>query len=72
MRGNWRREDESSFFLMAKACHDVDLITMMMGDAKCTQVSSFGSLQLFNADNKPPGAGDRCTSCTVESSCACT
>ena len=55
---------------MAKACHDVDLITYMMGDAKCTQVSSFGNLQLFNKENKPLGAGDRCVSCAVESSCA--
>lgn len=69
VRGNWRREDESSFFLMAKACHDVDLITYMMGDAKCTQVSSFGNLQLFNADNMPSGATSRCLDCPVEADC---
>ena len=69
VRGNWRREDESSFFLMAKACHDVDLITYMMGDVKCTQVSSFGSLQLFNAENKPAGAASRCLDCAVEADC---
>ena len=71
VRGNWRREDESSFFLMAKACHDVDLITYMMGDVKCTQVSSFGSLQLFNAENKPAGAASRCLDCAVEADCPC-
>lgn len=69
VRGNWRREDESSFFLMAKACHDVDLITYMMGDSKCTQVSSFGNLQLFNAENKPAGAASRCLDCSVEADC---
>ena len=54
---------------MAKACHDVDLITYMMGDVKCTQVSSFGSLQLFNAENKPAGAASRCLDCAVEADC---
>jgi predicted dehydrogenase len=71
VRGNWRREDESSFFLMAKACHDVDLITYMLGDLRCTQVSSFGNLQLFKEDKKPAGAAERCLDCpaAVESAC---
>lgn len=68
VRGNWRNEAESSFLLLAKSCHDLDWIRYVMG-ARCRAVSSFGSLTHFRHENQPTGAGDRCVSCGVESSC---
>ncbi len=63
-----RREDESSFMLMTKCCHDIDLIRHIVGKS-CQRVASFGSVSHFRRDKKPPGAGMRCLSCSVEPTC---
>jgi predicted dehydrogenase len=68
VRGNWRREDESSPMLMAKCCHDVDWLSFVV-DRPAVRVSSFGSLTHFTAANKPAGAGSRCLDCAVEPEC---
>ncbi|XP_078110778.1 putative oxidoreductase YteT isoform X2 [Sander vitreus] len=69
VRGNWRNEAESSFSLLAKSCHDVDLIHHWAGERRCVKVSSFGSVSHFGKENKPTGAGNRCLDCSVEKNC---
>ncbi|XP_005941234.1 putative oxidoreductase YteT isoform X1 [Haplochromis burtoni] len=69
VRGNWRNEAESSFALLTKSCHDIDLIHHWAGGRRCVKVSSFGSVTHFNKDNKPAGAADRCLNCSVEKDC---
>ncbi len=59
VRGNWRRKDESSPMILAKSCHDLDILQWLAG-ADCTRVSSFGSLSHFTSDNAPEGAPQRC------------
>ncbi len=59
VRGNWAKESSSAFMLLAKSCHDVDLISYLMG-ARCERVSSFGGLSHFTKANKPDGATSRC------------
>ncbi|GMA15257.1 Gfo/Idh/MocA family oxidoreductase (plasmid) [Deinococcus metallilatus] len=70
VRGNWRNEEESSFMLLAKSCHDLDWLSYVMGEP-CEAVSSFGGLLHFRRENQPPGASDRCLTCPpeVEESC---
>ncbi|RED61901.1 Gfo/Idh/MocA family protein [Cohnella phaseoli] len=59
VRGNWRRKDESSPMILAKSCHDLDILLWLAG-ADCTRVSSFGSLAHFTSENAPEGAPLRC------------
>lgn len=68
VRGVFRRECEANPVLLAKCCHDVDLLLWVTG-AKCRKVSSFGSLRWFRAENAPDGAGERCVECRIESQC---
>lgn len=71
VRGNWRREDESTSMLMAKSCHDVDLVRFYAGGARAERVASFGGLVHFRREDKPAEAGDaaRCVDCAAEASC---
>ncbi len=59
VRGNWRNKEESAPMILAKSCHDMDLLQWLI-DKKCKKVQSFGSLGHFNKENKPEGAPDRC------------
>ena len=69
VRGNWRRTDLASPLILAKACHDLDLIAWLVG-SPWRRVASFGSLAHFRRENAPPGAPDRCIDgCPVQSTC---
>lgn len=60
VRGNWHSEKESSPMLLAKSCHDIDIIQWLI-DKPCKKVSSFGSLTYFTEANAPAGSPRRCT-----------
>ncbi len=69
VRGNWRREDESSPMILSKACHDFDILRWLIG-APCTHVDSVGRLGYFVRANAPEGSTDRCDQgCAVERQC---
>ena len=59
VRGNWGNSQRSSFMLLQKCCHDMDILQWLIGK-KCKKVSSFGSLTHFTAANAPAGAPERC------------
>ena len=61
VRGKWR--SKSACFapmLLAKSCHDLDIMTWLMEPHRPTAVSSFGSNLQFVEENKPEGAPHRC------------
>lgn len=69
VRGNWRNKEESSPMILQKSCHDMDIISFVLGK-KCERVSSYGSLKHFREENKPEGAPERCLDgCPVALDC---
>jgi predicted dehydrogenase len=60
VRGNWRNIPNSSPMILAKCCHDLDLIAWFAG-AKPGKISSIGTLSHFRPENAPVAAPQRCT-----------
>ncbi len=60
VRGNWRNEASSAPMLLAKCCHDLDILGWLLGQ-QFTHISSFGSLTAFTPEHAPPDAPLRCT-----------
>ncbi|MGL4910889.1 MAG: Gfo/Idh/MocA family protein [Romboutsia sp.] len=67
-RGNWRNSDETSPLILAKSCHDMDILLWLAGKS-CTSVSAFGHLTHMKDKNFKEGMADRCLDCTVEEKC---
>lgn len=69
VRGNFRNSETSSPMILAKCCHDFDLLYWILGK-KPIAISSFGSLYYFRSENAPKGAPLRCTDgCPVGNTC---
>ena len=60
VRGNWSNSKESAPMILAKSCHDMDILQWLIGK-KCLKINSFGSRKFFNRANCPEGAPARCT-----------
>lgn len=61
VRGKWSNSDVcKTSMLLAKCCHDIDLIVWMMNDTKPVAVSSFGSNFQYKKSMAPENAGTIC------------
>ena len=69
VRGNWPLAEKTTPIILAKSCHDLDILRWMIGKP-CETIAAEGSLHLFKAENAPKGAPERCTDgCPHESEC---
>ena len=59
VRGNWSKQEKSSPMILAKSCHDLDILYWLVGKP-VKVLSSFGSLSHFRSENAPSGAPQRC------------
>lgn len=68
VRGNWGNTERSSPMILAKCCHDLDVLFWNMG--RVQRLHSFGSLKHYRQENAPSGATARCTDgCPVADDC---
>ncbi len=76
VRGNWGNEGRSAPMILAKCCHDLDILLWIMRQ-RVTHLSSFGSLMHYRAGTLSlgeqagiEGAPARCTDgCPIEATC---
>ena len=71
VRGKWNNEEKcGASMLLAKCCHDIDLIMWMKSGVSPRHVASFGSDFQFAPEKAPEGAGTRCmVDCPIEPQC---
>lgn len=70
VRGRWRSREGSNPMLLAKCCHDLDLLAWIKSGVRPTQVASVGALTHFRSEMAPAGAGLRClVDCEIEADC---
>ncbi len=65
VRGPWKNSIESSPMILAKCCHDMDILRYLMGE-DCISVNSYGGLSYFNEENAPKGSAEYCSQCQYE------
>lgn len=69
VRGIWRNSDQSTPIILAKSCHDLDILRYLI-DKPCKSISAEGGLYLFRKEKAPKDAPLRCTDgCPHESTC---
>jgi predicted dehydrogenase len=69
VRGKFRSRAVAAPVVLAKTCHDLDLLCWFAERAP-RRAASFGSLGHFRAESAPAGAPPRCTDgCPVQASC---
>jgi predicted dehydrogenase len=69
VRGHWGVAEQCTPMIIAKSCHDLDIIRWVV-DRPCRSVSSSGALTYFTKKNMPAGAPKRCTEgCPVGTTC---
>ena len=69
VRGKWGNTKNAAPMILAKCCHDLDLMAWFV-ERPCLRVASFGSLRHFRPEDAPLGAPERCTDgCPVKETC---
>lgn len=71
VRGKWRSQKQcGASMLLAKCCHDIDLLTWYQSGVDPVSVASTGGCTFFRPENAPAGSGKHCLlDCPIEKQC---
>ena len=64
VRGPWKNSAEATPMIVAKCCHDMDILRWLI-DESPVRVASFGELSHFKRENAPAGSVEFCSKCAV-------
>lgn len=65
VRGPWRNKEQSSPMILAKCCHDMDIIRYLIGES-CISVNSYGELKVFTKNYAPKDSAEYCSDCPLK------
>lgn len=69
VRGNWHNSKATTPIILAKSCHDLDIIKWVI-NKPAQEIVAMGDLKWFRKENAPDGSTARCTDgCRVEREC---
>ncbi len=69
VRGNWHSSKATTPIILAKCCHDLDILRWLVG-RPVKNIVAMGGRKWFRSENAPPGAPARCTDgCPAEAAC---
>ncbi len=64
VRGPWQNSVKSSPMILAKCCHDMDILRYLVGE-RCVSVNSYGDLFYFKETNAPENSTEYCSDCPL-------
>ncbi len=68
MRGNWRNHSVGVPIILAKSCHDIDILYWLL-ESRVKRVCSESSERYFNKNHDSLNAGKRSLECEIEENC---
>jgi hypothetical protein len=69
VRGNWHNSVKTTPIILAKSCHDLDIVKWVI-NKPAQKIVAMGDVKWFRKENAPVGSTARCTDgCKVEKEC---
>lgn len=68
VRGNWRNQKVGAPIILAKSCHDLDILYWLI-EKEYKHIYSDSSERYFDKKYDPIKAGERCLNCSIEDNC---